>query len=139
MLCVKAKVGTSPIQGLGLIAKELIRKDQVVWVFQEGFDLTFKAKDLDKLSTEAKEQVIHYSYRCSDTGLYVYCGDDARFMNHSDDSNTYSRGEGLQGETLATRDIAPGEELTTDYYEYDLDSDLKLARSKCSRVKLSSE
>ena len=49
------------------------------------------------------------------------CGDHAKHMNHSDDPNL------LDLETnVAARDIAAGEELTCNYYIFDLDASRKL-------------
>ncbi len=62
--------------------------------------------------------------------MYVFCGDDARYFNHSDTPNT--RGEESEdgyGETYALRDIEAGEELTGDYNEFDEDFDRKMTEN----------
>lgn len=56
------------------------------------------------------------------TGLYVLCGDDARFFNHSEDPNCFDfYSDEEQDLTAARRDIRTGEELTCDYALFDLD------------------
>ena len=47
-------------------------------------------------------------------GLYVLCGDNGRYFNHSDAPNTVSSGISF-GDDRALRDLAIGEELTSDY------------------------
>jgi SET domain-containing protein len=44
--------------------------------------------------------------------VVVLCGDNARYMNHSDQSNT---GNGDHETTVALRGIQVGEELTDNY------------------------
>ena len=48
-------------------------------------------------------------------GVYVLCGDHARFMNHAAEPNTVEEGSLC----LAARDIAVGEELTCNYFNFD--------------------
>jgi hypothetical protein len=55
----------------------------------------------------------------SPEGIYVFCGDNAKFMNHSTDPNCDDP-EGRY--TVANRDIEAGEELTSDYTTFDLES-----------------
>ena len=59
-------------------------------------------------------------YREKSSGLYVLCGDDARFFNHSADPNCLDLDDGAGGITVAHRDIQRGEELTCDYALFDL-------------------
>ena len=47
---------------------------------------------------------------------HLLCGDDARYTNHSGTPNTRCRDD----HTYATRDIQPGEEITSDYAEFDV-------------------
>ena len=59
--------------------------------------------------------------------MYVLCGDDARFFNHSPSPNCvdiYDSSHGLDDAhdvTIAARDILPGEELTCDDALFDMD------------------
>jgi hypothetical protein len=52
-----------------------------------------------------------YTYR-DHHGNYMLCWDNARFVNHSFNSNCISTAYNFE---LAVRDIHPGEELTDDY------------------------
>jgi SET domain-containing protein len=116
VLLVDAVVGPSSIQGLGLIANQFVPKGTKVWVFAEGFDIELTDEQLERLSPPAREQALKYSYRYPGTSTHLLCGDDARFTNHSDAPNTRCRDD----HTFATRDIQPGEEITSDYAEFDV-------------------
>ena len=48
------------------------------------------------------------------TGLYVLCGDNGRYFNHSDTPTTISNAISF-GEDRAARDLELGDELTSDY------------------------
>ena len=134
MLLVKTKLDVSRIHGIGQFADQLIAKHTVVWKFHRLIDLIFTGEQIEELASEAREQIRKYSYRDIHSGLYVLCGDDARFFNHSDNPNcldTYESHE-KEGITFACREIAAGEELTCDYGLFDLDFDSRLySNSPC--------
>jgi SET domain-containing protein len=122
MLLVKTKLDLSGIHGIGLFADEFIPKDTVIWKFNALIDLRCSEEEIQKLSRDSRRQIEKYSYREKHSGLYVLCGDDARFFNHSTTPNCfdYYRNE-EEDLTVALRDIYPGEELTCDYAQFDLD------------------
>lgn len=122
MLLVKTRLAASEIHGIGLFAAEFIKEGTVVWESHPAFDIRLTAEQISGLPGPCREQIQKYSYREKHSGLYVLCGDDARFFNHSARPNCIDvyRGEG--GDlTLAVRDIDAGEELTCDYALFDLD------------------
>ena len=118
MLHVRTYLDKSPIAGIGLYARELIPAGTIIWTFHVGFDVRILADEIVKLPEATREKFEEYAYLNGETGKYVYCSDDARFFNHSDDPNT---GDALapdgdeDGATVALRDIQPGEEITSDY------------------------
>lgn len=125
MLLVKTKISQSKIHGIGLFADELIPKGTRIWQFEPGFDIEVDAKKFKQLPKTAQAKLINSDY--NDGSIHVLLGDDARFVNHSDNPNT----DGVlspdgHGYTIANRDILPGEEITTDYYDTDEDAVLKL-------------
>lgn len=111
MLRVKTYVGPSQIEGLGLFAAEFIPAGTRVWDPDPGIDVEVTEEHLKTLHPVAQEQIKKYAFL--DDGVWVICMDDARHMNHSDNPNTENSGEG----TVASCDIQPGEELTSDYRE----------------------
>lgn len=129
VLLVNAKAGPSDIHGTGLIAEETIAAGTPVWRYNATIDLALTGEQVASLPAPAREQVLFYAYHCSDSGMYVLPGDDSRHLNHSDTPNTEERHEpGLDGSTVAARDIGAGEEITVNYYNYDLDAAKKLKR-----------
>jgi SET domain-containing protein len=117
MLLVETKLDRSPIEGIGLFAAEFIPKGTTIWEYDPVIDIRFSEKDIQNLSEIAYKQIMKYSYRDKSSGLYVLCGDDARFFNHFEDSNCL----GDDNRTFARRDIGKGEELTCDYMLFDQD------------------
>lgn len=122
MLLVRTRLGQSLIHGIGLFADEPIPKDAIIWRFNPNIDIRLRPEAIEELSFAAQEQMRRYSYREKHSGLYVLCGDDARFFNHSSTPNCLDLYNGIDSDiTIALRDIAPGEELTCDYAMFDLD------------------
>jgi SET domain-containing protein len=115
MLLIHATAGPSPIHGTGLFARERIPAGTLVWLLDRSVDRAVTKDDLDSWPADEQERLRNYIYIDVVTGLYVLCGDDARYMNHADEPNTRTIGD----QTFATRDISPGEELTCDYREFD--------------------
>ena len=121
MLFIKTKIGKSPIHGIGLFANEFIAAETVVWKFSDLIDLCFDEKQIDELSETVKEQVSRYCYRDKRSGMFILCGDDARFFNHSNAPNCldiYDYDDPGRV-TIAARDINAGEEMTRDYASFD--------------------
>ena len=127
MLLVKTYLDKSKIQGIGLFSDEFIPKGTLIWKFVPGFDFVLTKKELNKLPKVAKSWVLHYGYYNKSEGGYVICVDDARFLNHSENSNTHD--EDKKG-TITTRDIKKGEEIICNYFEFDADAELKLGKKK---------
>jgi hypothetical protein len=120
VLLVETTVGPSHIHGLGCFANEFIPKGKRVWVFDRRIDPIIYESQLPRLPQamrtllEQKGFVARRRWR----RCIVLCGDDSRYMNHSDDPNLVKN--------VACRDIEAGEELTCDYWSFDLDAAKKL-------------
>jgi len=108
---------------MGLFADEFIPKGTCIWRFKKGFDLKVAENYPETLQEPAKSFFMKYAYQNPQTLHYVLCGDDARFFNHSDTPNTHCVADPEDEETadVASRDIHPDEELTTDYKNFDTD------------------
>jgi SET domain-containing protein len=127
MLLVKTTLRPSEVHGLGLFADEFIPKGTVIWRFDGGVDRRYEESQLAALPAEEQERLFTFCYVNPGTRLYVYCGDNARYINHSEQPNTddlgFEEGE-FEGEgvTIAARDIQPGEEILSDYRSFDADA-----------------
>lgn len=128
MLLVKTKVASSPIEGLGLYADEFIKQGTMVWEFARDLDILIDQDRFRSLPPEAQAYISRYAYVNSDTNKYVLCFDDARYFNHSETPNTKSLIVPSKSESIdiAIRDINPGEEITTNYAEFDAEFRQKL-------------
>src|SRR5947209_8685300 len=112
MLTVRTRIARSAINGFGVFADERIPANTLVWEHLAGFDLDL---EINSLPSPAQDYVRHFGNQV-DPGVYLLCGDHARFMNHSNNPNISS----AVGKGYALRDIAAGEEITCDYREFDI-------------------
>jgi len=128
MLAVKTRIGKSKIHGIGLFACNPIRKGTAVWNFTPGLDLAVSQQMIARMNVELREFFHHYGYLSAKSGRYVLHADNARFINHSTNANLQSVPSMGEEEEIdvAARDIPAGEELTADYWQFDLDAPLKL-------------
>ncbi len=114
MLLVKTTLGPSPVQGIGLFAAEPIARGTVIWRFDDRIDRRFSWAEREALPEPARSFVAKYSYpEALGDDVHFLDGDHARFMNHSDSPNT-----DCATDTIATCDIAVGEELLCDYRQF---------------------
>ena len=118
MNIVKTFIAKSKIEGFGLFANEFIPKGTKIWELQTPFDVIIPKEDFefitDKASSMAisqKEYLKKYSY--FKDNKYVFCGDDAKFANHSLNANTISNFD----TQFAKVDINKGDEIFCDYRE----------------------
>lgn len=103
-----------------------------IWSFDARIDFVPDADCLDQFPPVGKEYFDKYAYRDVRLGKYVICGDDARFINHSDTPNlveTSAIGQD-HGIDMASREIRKGEELTCNYRTFDSDFGRKLKPSQ---------
>ncbi len=114
MLLVRTRAQGSPIEGVGLFAAEPIARGTVVWRFEPGLDLVVPEDRVAALPESARAFFGRYAFPCPFFPGGLLLGfDNTRFVNHSAEPNLDNAGP----ETIALRDIAAGEELTTDYGE----------------------
>lgn len=117
MLLVRTYLALSQIEGVGLFAAEPIAKGTLIWQFDPALDRIVALRDVEKMPAAVREYVARYSFpHLEMEGHVVVDFDNGRFMNHSSCPNTdftiFDKG-------FAKKDIAPGEELTCDYAEFD--------------------
>lgn len=117
MLLVRTYVAESPIHGLGLYAGEDIPKNTIVWKFNPIIDKFIDPEEIPTLPEHIQEFINTYAYLLEETNNYCLGLDNDRFTNHSENPNT----KAIMGESkvIAIRDIKKGEEITSNYREFD--------------------
>lgn len=117
MIVVKTVIKPSNIHGMGLFADQFISKDSVIFEEEEHFTKKFTLKEVEYMLDIQREFIEHWGYLSN--GVYKLSLDNDRFFNHSKNPNTYESDDEENKYTYAKRDIYPGEELTTNYNDFD--------------------
>lgn len=117
MFRVPTYLAWSSIHGVGVFAAIEIPAGTLIWEFTPGVDWRFTPKELGSFPQPYQTKLRTWCY-LEESGQYVLCGDNARFMNHSFEPNCDDGGE----RTTTLRAIAAGEELTCDYRCFDMES-----------------
>jgi hypothetical protein len=118
MFLIPTYLAPSRIQGIGVFAAGDIPKGQLIWRFDPAVDWEFTAEELGRMPEPFQSRLKIYCY-LNHRGTYWLCGDNARYVNHSEESNCDDTGGAV---TVARRDIKAGEELTSDYRLFDQNS-----------------
>jgi SET domain-containing protein len=111
----EVKVATDPRMGLGLFATEFIPKGSIVWEFIEGVDIKVPIAKVKEMSVVQQEYFNRYGW--IEGEYYLASCDINNFINHSYQNNL----DNITDVTIALRDIEPGEELFSNYSEFDDD------------------
>ena len=114
MMLVRTEVRASAIHGLGAFLLEPVARGQVIWRFDSRIDRVYSPEEVDSLPGAVRDYLMTYCTWREDVGLYVLCGDNGRYFNHSAEPNTVSSGVCF-GDDVAAEDLPAGTELTTDY------------------------
>jgi SET domain-containing protein len=114
MMMVETELRPSSIHGTGVFLVAPVRKGDLIWRFDSRIDRVYSEDELASLPEHVQRYLRTYSTWHEQTRLYVLCGDNGRFFNHSDAPSTVSNAISF-GEDHAARDLAAGEELTSDY------------------------
>jgi hypothetical protein len=96
--------------GYGVVATEFIPMGTITWVLDK-LDRVFAPEEVQNLDELYQNILDTYCFR-NNSGQLVLCWDNARFVNHSFNSNCLSTAYDFE---VAIRDIQPGEQLTDDY------------------------
>ena len=121
MFLVPTFLAESAIHGIGVYTPHPIAEGTLLWEFNPATDWKIKPEELEQFPEPYQSRFRMYCY-LSPEGIYVFCGDNAKFMNHSLTPNCDDP-EGRY--TIANRDIEAGEELTSNYLTFDAESAAK--------------
>jgi len=116
MNLVKTYIDKSGIEGIGLYSAEFIPQGTKMWEIS-GTDILMTDEDFKNIPLTDDQLKYLKRYIYFNNGYWIYCGDDAKFTNHSTDPNTTI---GFN-EQYALKDIYPGDEITCNYHELDND------------------
>lgn len=105
--------------GWGVVATRRIPRGTLTWTL-DAFDRVLSPEEVAALPPHYRAIVDRYAYLAPD-GDYVLCWDFGRFVNHSCEPTSRSLGAEVE---IAVRDIAEGEQLTSDYGELNLEAEL---------------
>ena len=121
------EIGKSKLSGQGLFARRHFTKGELVL----RWDTSHKIARTEVDSLDAAEQ--HY-LNPYDESFYILLSEPERYVNHSCDNNT----KVVNFCDVAVREIAPGEEITSDYRSGGVEIDFECgcgAATCCSRYK----
>jgi len=117
MLTVSTYLAPSAIEGLGVFTGEYIERGKLLWSLNPKFDIFIDPSEVNAYPPFLQDFISRYTYpHLERPGVVVLDSDNGRFMNHSLAPNTDFR---IFDKGYALFDIAPGEELTCNYYEFD--------------------
>jgi SET domain-containing protein len=114
MMMVETELRPSPIHGLGVFLLEPVKKGGLIWRFDSRVDRVYAPAEVASLPPHVQDFLKTYCTWHQGAGLYVLCGDNGRYFNHSQTPSTVSNAVSF-GEDHAARDLEAGEELTSDY------------------------
>ena len=114
MMMVETEIKPSAIHGLGVFLTQPVKKGGLIWRFDSRIDRIYAPEEIASLPEHVQRYLLTYSTWHAGVGVYVLCGDNGRYFNHSDRPSTVSDAISF-GEDRAVRDLAAGEELTSDY------------------------
>jgi hypothetical protein len=105
--------------GYGVFATQLIPCGTITWTLCE-FDRVFTPFQVAAMSAAYRDILANYSY-IDAHGNFVLCWDLGRYVNHSCHPTSLGVGSDLE---MAVRDVAPGEQLTSEYGTLNLTTSL---------------
>jgi SET domain-containing protein len=114
MMMVETELRPSPIHGVGVFLVHPVRKGDLIWRFDSRVDRVYTPAEIASLPPHVQAYLDVYCTWHEGSGLFVLCGDNGRFVNHSEAPTTVSNAISF-GDDHAVRDLAAGEEITSDY------------------------
>ncbi len=104
-------------KGIGLMSREFIPKDKVVYKDDLNFDRLIKQSEVNQMSEAQKKFIDTYCAFIKEYDAYYLCMDNSRFINHSFTPNL--NWDPVNKQYTAARIIEMGQELTSNYTEFD--------------------
>ena len=110
MLTIKTFLAPSAVHGIGLFAAEPISAGEVVWKFNKLVDRVYSEKAFLNICLNSPDDGLAHLLNATYLrgGKFYYLTDNARFINHSEDSCNVVFDDDLT--EVASREISIGEE-----------------------------
>ena len=114
MMLVGTDLRISSIHGIGVFLIGPITAGTVIWRFHSRVDRGYSKAEVETLPPITQAFLDVYATWHASAEVWVLCGDNGRYFNHSDHPNTWSNGIAF-GQDIAITDLPAGAELTSDY------------------------
>ncbi|MBH5371100.1 SET domain-containing protein [Bradyrhizobium sp. CNPSo 4016] len=134
MLIVETILKADQFGGIGLFSATLLPKDELIWIHNPIVDIAVTPEQYETLPPTFQALLDKHAYPRDyhiDDGVVEYNADNARFMNHSSQPNTYQDDD---CRIFTARDVQPGEELTCNYLIFDPKCDLSWVKELSPNV-----
>jgi uncharacterized protein len=113
MFLIDTYLDKSKIQGVGVFAKENIKKGQLIKEVRPDFEIEFNKDNLPKMPLALAKLIDTHAYeRELGSKILVMGIDNEKYLNHSDDPS-------VDDEGYALKNIKIGDEITINYKDFD--------------------
>ena len=113
MMLIDTYLDKSKIQGVGVFAKENVKKGERIKEVRPEFEIEFNSDNLPKMPLALAKFIDTHSYeRELGSKILVMGIDNEKYLNHSDDPSVSDDG-------IALKDIKIGDEITINYKDFD--------------------
>ena len=109
MFLIPTYLAPSSIHGVGVFTPFPLSAGSRLWQFDLAVDWRITPEEMERFPEPYRAQFLAFSY-VDEQGQYVLCGDNARYMNHSDEPNCDDTG-GLQNDSLERHRCARGADV----------------------------
>ncbi len=116
-LLIRTYLKEVPNKGIGVITSEFTPKGTIVYKDDLNFDRLIKQSEVDAMPDTLKQFIDTYCSFIKEYDAYYVCMDNSRFLNHSFTPNL--NWDTKEKQYTAAKDIDCGEELTSNYTEFD--------------------
>ena len=113
MFLIDTYLDKSKIEGVGVFAKENVKKGEKIKEVRPEFEIEFDKENLPRMPLALARLIDNYAYeREKESNIVVLGIDNEKYLNHSDDPSVNDDG-------IALKDIKIGDEITIDYRDFD--------------------
>ncbi len=115
MLMVPIELRASSIHGIGVFLLAPVVRGQLVWRFDSRIDRLYGEDEVAAMPVTMQQFIKTYSCWDGQLKVWMFAGDNSRFVNHSLAPTLMTVGGKALGDDLAAYDLPAGTELTSDY------------------------